>query len=107
MAEDLGERTEQPTDRRISEARDKGQTARSADLSAAVILTAVVLAAITFAGHAFEGLSHMLRHALSGATLGEGFTPAALLPDLTLSFAQAARVAAAGALTESTWKCSR
>jgi flagellar biosynthetic protein FlhB len=94
MAEDLGERTEQPTDRRIAEAREKGQAARSTDLSAAVVLSAVVLAVIVFARHAFDGVGHLLRHSLSESSFGEGYSPGTLLPEITLSFAQAARVAA-------------
>ncbi|HZW09574.1 MAG TPA: flagellar biosynthesis protein FlhB [Phycisphaerales bacterium] len=47
MAEDLGERTEQPTSRRMSEARERGQVAKSQELSAAVDLAAgIVLLAI-------------------------------------------------------------
>jgi flagellar biosynthetic protein FlhB len=93
MAEDLGERTEQPTERRLDEAREKGQVARSADLSAAVILTSVVFACLVFAEFAFGGMGNLLRFSLSDASLGRGYSAAALVPELTLSFFEAARVA--------------
>ena len=38
MAEDLGEKTEAPTGRRLSEARERGQVPKSQDLSAALDL---------------------------------------------------------------------
>ncbi len=38
MANDVGEKTESPTPRRREEAREKGQVARSNDLSAALLL---------------------------------------------------------------------
>jgi len=56
VAEDLGERTEAPTGKRLSEARMRGQIAKSADLSSAMLLLAavVMLAAVgaTFLQHA-------------------------------------------------------
>lgn len=47
MAEDLGDRTEEPTPRKIAEAREKGQVAKSQDLSGAIdLIGAVVLLAV-------------------------------------------------------------
>lgn len=43
MAEDNGDKTEAPTPRRRQQARDKGQIARSADLTTAVLFLAAVL----------------------------------------------------------------
>ncbi len=42
MAQSSGEKTEQPTEKRLREAREKGIAARSRDLSAAVLLLAAV-----------------------------------------------------------------
>lgn len=42
MAEDMGEKTEDPTSKRLSDARNRGQVAKSQDLSAAFILLAAV-----------------------------------------------------------------
>jgi flagellar biosynthesis protein FlhB len=50
MAEDMGERTEAPTARRRSEARDRGQVAKSADLSAAIDLIGALLVIILLGG---------------------------------------------------------
>ena len=38
MPEELGERTEQPTARRLTEARDRGQVPKSTDLASAIVL---------------------------------------------------------------------
>lgn len=43
MADEAGERTEQPTARRLQEAREAGQVTRSADLTAAVVLLGAFL----------------------------------------------------------------
>jgi len=45
VAESSGEKTEQPTPRKMQEARKKGQVAKSKDLSAAIILMAAVAVA--------------------------------------------------------------
>ncbi len=44
MADDTGEKTEQPTQKRLKEARQRGQVARSRDLSVAVSTLALTLA---------------------------------------------------------------
>jgi flagellar biosynthetic protein FlhB len=44
MASSTGERTEKPTTKRVKDARERGQVARSRDLSAAVSLAAMTLA---------------------------------------------------------------
>jgi len=50
MAEQTGEKTEQPTPRRLEDALKKGQIARSAEVQTVFVL-AGALAALTFAGH--------------------------------------------------------
>lgn len=92
MAEDLGERTEQPTEYRLESARNKGQVARSADLSAAVVLTAVVLVSMVAAPLALDGIARLLRHSLSEDVLGSGTTMASLVPELLTMSADAARI---------------
>ncbi len=92
MAEDLGEKTELPTEHRRGEAREKGQVARSTDLSAAVLMTAVVILMLLFAKPLIEGMIALMRHSFSEETLGAGITPARLAPDITLTFAEAARL---------------
>lgn len=70
MAEDLGEKTEQPTDRKRSEARSKGQLAKSTDLSSAIVMLGVVTLVIAFAPGALRKLYHIVRYALSEQCLG-------------------------------------
>lgn len=94
MAEDLGEKSELPTDHRRSEAREKGQVARSTDLSAAVLMTAVVILMMLFAQPLIHGMLALLRHSFSEETLGAGITADTLAPDVTLTFAEAARLTA-------------
>ena len=48
MADDLGERTEDPTAKRRQEAREKGQIARSQDLSAAIIMIGAAAILLAF-----------------------------------------------------------
>ena len=74
-----GDRTEQPTPRRLREARRRGEVARSADLGAAAAL-AGGLAGLAVLGRGIaEALARSLRAALSGAAAGGD--PAALLRD--------------------------
>ncbi len=93
MAEDLGERTEEPTERRRSDARERGQVARSADLSAAVLLFAAIALSVVLAEFMLKGLASLVRHTLGSDMLGTGVTPGSLAPDLRLSVYEAARVA--------------
>jgi flagellar biosynthetic protein FlhB len=55
MAEPRGEKTEQPTPRRLEEAWKRGQIARSAEVQTVAVLTAVLLA-LLFAGRESWGL---------------------------------------------------
>jgi flagellar biosynthesis protein FlhB len=64
MAEDLGEKTELPTGRRLEDARAKGQVAKSQDLSAAIdLITCVVLIAV-FGGSLIKAIASVMRHVL-------------------------------------------
>jgi flagellar biosynthetic protein FlhB len=48
MAEDLGDKTEDPTPKRLEDAREKGQVIRSLDLASAVVMLAAFLALLVF-----------------------------------------------------------
>ncbi|MDX2114390.1 MAG: flagellar biosynthesis protein FlhB [Planctomycetota bacterium] len=85
MAEDMGERTELPTERRLSDARSKGQVARSADVSAAVVLCAGTLLILTLGEALFKASADALRRMLGEETLG-AVTAGNLIPELELSF---------------------
>ncbi len=69
MAEDLGDRTEAPTSRRLSEARERGQIARSQDLSASMTLLAGVVSLVYLGGGLMRGMSNVLRHELESGAL--------------------------------------
>ncbi|MEZ6318026.1 MAG: flagellar biosynthesis protein FlhB [Phycisphaerales bacterium] len=84
MAEELGERTEQPTARRLTEARNRGQIPKSTDLSSAVVLFAAVVLVAMGVGWIGERFVIVLRTLLdferdSNALNPAGITPAAKL----------------------------
>lgn len=64
MAEDLGEKTEAPTPRRLSEARDDGRVAKSQDLSAAVELAGALILLLIFGLSTSRALTSILRRTL-------------------------------------------
>jgi len=67
MANDeFGEKTEQPTDHRRTEARQKGNVARSQDLSAAGVMLAVALALAMFGTSLIVTLGRLIRTYLGG-----------------------------------------
>lgn len=65
MADDLGERTELPSQRRIEEARQRGQVARSADLTAAIDLVGALVLLVVFGGGLMRAFSGVLRSVLT------------------------------------------
>jgi len=97
MADDMGERTEAPSSRKLTQARENGQVARSTELVAAVdLITAVILIVMFGAGlvssmrsvllrtlehdtftSGVDGISPLLMHAL--ATTAMGLAPILLL----------------------------
>src|SRR3954454_18260363 len=58
-----GERTEKATPKKRSEARKKGQVAKSADLNGAVVMFAALFALSAGAAHLVEGLQSSMRDA--------------------------------------------
>lgn len=64
MAEDMGERTEQPTGRRLSDARERGQVAKSTDLSAAIDLIGSTILLALLGGMIVESMGVLLRRML-------------------------------------------
>lgn len=93
MAEDLGERTEEPTGRRLSEARERGQVARSTDLSGAILLSGVVLLLLFLTPSMFSSMASLMRYHLAEDTLG-GVTPHRLGPDIVITAMETVRVVA-------------
>ena len=82
MADDA-ERTETPTPRRRTEARNRGQIAKSQDLTAAVLLLVGLLTLNVFGEHMFTRLSAMTQFILGGSggafVLGSHLVPLARL----------------------------
>jgi flagellar biosynthetic protein FlhB len=66
MPEELGERTEQPTSRRLSQARRRGQLAKSADFSSSVELIGALIILLTLGTGLVNGLAAVLRTLLGG-----------------------------------------
>ncbi len=60
-AEDEG-RTEEPTEKKLREAREKGQVAKTQELAQALVVIAGVLTVFVFSGVIFESLIRMTKH---------------------------------------------
>lgn len=65
MADDTGDRTEDPTEFRREEARRKGQVARSADLNAAGGMLAAAVVMLLFGISGTKSLAEILHHGLT------------------------------------------
>lgn len=61
MADDMGERTENATPKRLIDARKRGQVAKSTDVNAAVGLAAALILLLTFGRDLALGLARLLR----------------------------------------------
>ena len=67
MAEDLGEKTEDPTPRKLQKARDQGQIPRSTDLASALSLGAATAILFWFAMPSLQRLGGLVEHGLWSA----------------------------------------
>lgn len=65
MADDMGERTEAPTPKRLADARNRGQVPKSTDVNAAVGLATVLVLVLVFGKGLALGLARVLRDCLS------------------------------------------
>jgi len=92
MAEDLGEKTEDPTPKRLSEARERGQVARSQDLSSATLLIGAAAVIYFFGSSMFFGLVALMRFMLGAESLGRGVTTESLIEAVNISADQAMRM---------------
>lgn len=81
MADDMGERTEQPTSRRLEETRQRGQVAKSTDLSAALELIGAVLLLAMLGAYLVETLGGTMRSVLQHGWRAGG-PPLSSMPDL-------------------------
>jgi flagellar biosynthesis protein FlhB len=90
MADDMGEKTEQPTGRKLGMARTRGQIPKSLDLSGAVDLTGAVLVLMLLGGTFTGQLLAMLRTSLSGDAPGSGVDTVRIVELLRWAALQAA-----------------
>ncbi len=70
MSEEMGQRTEHPTGRRLGHARSEGNIAKSADLSAAVDLSGAFLAILFFGPGLVASMASLIRILLDGSSFG-------------------------------------
>jgi flagellar biosynthetic protein FlhB len=71
MAEDMGDKTEEPTPRRRLEAREQGNIPRSPDLTAAVLLIGMLMLLKNFGPGLVAALKALLQEMLSDASLAD------------------------------------
>ena len=76
MADDMGDKTEAPSQRKLSEARDKNQVAKSADLAGAVELLGLTILLAVAGTLVFDASGKFLKR-----VLGEEVGPESLHPD--------------------------
>lgn len=96
MAEDIGDRTEAPTPRRLEQAREKGQVAKSTDLVAAIDLIAAALLLWFFGSVAVQTGRALMYSGLkldNPAEVFDGKTAATALANALLTMAPVAIVA--------------
>ena len=85
-----GEKTEQPTEKRLRDARRKGQVSRSNDLSSALLLV-VSIAVLGLAGSYMSGkLSEAMRDGVQQAAAFEGVLDRATAFNLLLAATETA-----------------
>lgn len=86
MADDAGEKTESPTPRRRKEARERGQVAKSTDLSSALLLLGGMLGLRIFAPRLISQLIGIMRAKLAfpGPSVARNIDPVALVSSVGL-----------------------
>lgn len=92
MAEELGERTEAPTGRRLSQAREDGQIPKSPELGAAIDLFGALILLALLGSWFVGGLAELLRHLLDAQSSGVFRTTDEIGPVLWWSLKQGALV---------------
>jgi flagellar biosynthetic protein FlhB len=72
MAEELGEKTEAPTGKKLSEARNRGQLPKSKDLTGAIDLIAAALVLAMLGSYCAGRMADLMQRSLSGTTIDRG-----------------------------------
>lgn len=94
MAEDMGEKTEQPTSKRLSDAREKGEVGKSQDLTAAIIMTGALVLMIVFAQNTLVRTAAITRHNLDPETIASSLLVGDIVADLNQTGYQMAMILA-------------
>ena len=94
MAEDMGEKTEQPTGKRLSDARMRGKVAKSADLSAAIVMSGATIVICVFGVDIISGLGIVMRYVLSPQVLSSDLAGGRVAADASLVFSEVVRLVA-------------
>lgn len=94
MPEDLGEKTEDATPKRIEDAREEGNVARSTDMGGALLLLGITLMLLVALMPTLGGLKVYMEKALSGTSTEALINPAFAGKTLSEAFWYTIRVAA-------------
>ena len=92
MADDLGERTEAPTGKRRSDAREKGQIPKSLDLSGVMTLFGSMIILIIFGGMIGSSLTGLMRNMLTADASGDHLIVPSMAESTRQAFGEAAIV---------------
>lgn len=90
MSDDLGERSEAPTTKRRSEAREKGQIPKSQDLSGVITLFGSMVILIVFGGMIAGAMAGMVRSMLTADASGAHLAVPSMAESARQVFGQAA-----------------
>ena len=75
MADDMGEKSEMPTSKKLSQARSKGQVPKSQDLSGAITMGASIAVLAVLGGVMLNSMALVMRRTLAGQTIGDSLGP--------------------------------
>lgn len=89
MADDMGERTEDATPKKLREAREEGNIARSQDAASAILLLGAVLVLSATIKPFLGSLASMLEKSLVGDHLASGIRPEEVVETLVPPFIEA------------------
>lgn len=93
MAEDLGEKTEMPTPRRLSEARERGQSGKSVDLASALTLVGACVLIYWWAHGLMDFGAATLRRTLGPDGLASSLRVEDVQGDLVMEAIEGAKIA--------------
>src|SRR5206468_11383286 len=82
MAEDLGDKTEAPTQRRREEAREEGNVARSADLTAAALLLGALVLLNWYGGNILSAMYAVVGRMLAVESLASRDATQGIVPSI-------------------------